>query len=335
MIRTDPLLGLVHHLTEAMERALVRSWSAFLGGPVFVKGAEVRAVTVDRLLEDIDRTLGVFSLEVTGEAQGAMLWILDFQQIRLILAKLMREAWSEAQEPSSLKPLELQALEGLALQGARAVLRTMAQQDGLEASVAGARVQFFHTDQRAGLSSLVPEGLPRVVRSHFEIFGHGSSSLITIWSAPLLASLDAWAAAKFPPEQRSAWTPRRNASLQAVVVEASATATRLIEEALTANGIAPKLSTGAGEAMQAIEAKVPDLVFCDAALQGQEALSLARWMRQRTPTKATPLIFCGADASKPEVLKALQAGASDFLIKPVTAGKISAVLKKHLPESSS
>ncbi|MGE4158267.1 MAG: PleD family two-component system response regulator [Planctomycetota bacterium] len=335
MLRTDALLGLVHHLTEAMERALVRSWSAFLGGPVFVKGAEVRAVTVDRLLEDIDRTLGVFSLEVTGQARGTLLWILDFQQVRLMLARLMRDSWSEAQDPSNLKPLELQALEGLALQGARAVLRTLAQQDNLEASVAGARVHFFHPDQRTSLSSLVPEGLPRVVRSHFEIFGHGSSSLITIWSAPLLASLNSWASTTFSPEQRATWMPRRNASLQAVVVDGSATSTRLVEEALTANGVAVKATTAAAEAMQLVETKVPDLVFCDAALQGQEALTLARWIRQRTPTKATPLIFCGADASKAEVLRALQAGASDFLIKPVTADKVSAILKKHLPESAS
>lgn len=333
MARTDPLLGIVHHLTGAMERALVRSWSAFLGGPVFVKGAEIRPVTLERLMEDVDRTLGVFVLEVTGEARGPLLWILDFQQIRLILSRLMRGTWSDAHDPSALKPLELQALEGLALQGGRALFRALTQLDGLEASVAGARVQFFHPDQRGSMSSLVPEGLPRVVRSHFEIFGQGSSTLISIWSAPLLSTLDHWVRTKFTPEQIAAWVPRLGASLTALVVDASASSTRQVEEALSSKGIQVRAVTAVPEAMQILEEKVPDLVCCDSALPGDEAYALARWMRQRPATKGTPLIFCSLDSSKTTILRAVQSGASDFLIKPLSPEKISVILRKHLPES--
>lgn len=75
---------------------------------------------------------------------------------------------------------------------------------------------------------------------------------------------------------------------------------------------------GDGEAgLERVREEPPSLVLLDIRLPGMDGYEVCRQMKQDTGTRSIPIIMLSAFRSRENVLEALEAGADDFLVKPV------------------
>ncbi len=90
-----------------------------------------------------------------------------------------------------------------------------------------------------------------------------------------------------------------------------------------------------GEAAKGkLEVQRYDLVLCDWNLPGLKGTELLQWMREQDALKNTPVIMLTANNKKEIIQEAIELGAADYVIKPVTADvlgkKVSAVLRASM-----
>jgi signal transduction histidine kinase len=84
------------------------------------------------------------------------------------------------------------------------------------------------------------------------------------------------------------------------------------------------------DGQQAIEKAgqfLPDLILLDMMMPEKDGLQACREIRDHTSTQTTPVVLLTARADEETKLKALQAGASDFLTKPFSGTELRVRLK--------
>jgi two-component system, chemotaxis family, chemotaxis protein CheY len=93
---------------------------------------------------------------------------------------------------------------------------------------------------------------------------------------------------------------------------------RLISGIVRQEGYRAEEAASAEEALEAIQAQVPSLIFLDLSLPEMSGLEALNWIRANEASKETPVVICSANKERPTVLKAIDAGANDYLCKPVS-----------------
>jgi CheY-like chemotaxis protein len=73
----------------------------------------------------------------------------------------------------------------------------------------------------------------------------------------------------------------------------------------------------AEEAEEALARAVPDLILMDLGLPGKDGYSLTRELRQRPATAEVPILAVTSFAMKGDEEKALEAGCTGYLAKPI------------------
>jgi CheY-like chemotaxis protein len=81
----------------------------------------------------------------------------------------------------------------------------------------------------------------------------------------------------------------------------------------------------AAAAFREIQSEPPDLVFTDWQMPGESGLDLIRFIRQRpeSPDPLLPVILLTANGDAEHVLRARNAGATDYLVKPFSLSRIA------------
>jgi two-component system chemotaxis response regulator CheY len=113
-----------------------------------------------------------------------------------------------------------------------------------------------------------------------------------------------------------------------LVADDSSTMRKIILRSLNAVGVTEITEAGDGdEAIKAFGEGEFDLVLTDWNMPGKSGLEVIQSIRQ-TNTKV-PIIMVTTEAEKSRVLEAIQAGVSDYLVKPFTADTLREKLAKH------
>lgn len=88
----------------------------------------------------------------------------------------------------------------------------------------------------------------------------------------------------------------------------------------------------------ALQDNKPNLIILDVMLPDMEGTEILRKLRQSQKTKSIPIIMATAKASEVEKIKALDAGADDYLTKPFSmmemVARVKAVLRRCSNENS-
>ena len=117
-------------------------------------------------------------------------------------------------------------------------------------------------------------------------------------------------------------------SKRVLVADDSSTMRKIILRSLSAVGVPAAVEASDGE--EAVSLFKPgdfDLVLTDWNMPGKNGLEVIREIRAQD--EKVPIIMVTTEAEKSRVLEAIQAGVSDYLVKPFTADMLKEKLEKH------
>ncbi|MBM7555816.1 response regulator [Halanaerobacter jeridensis] len=84
------------------------------------------------------------------------------------------------------------------------------------------------------------------------------------------------------------------------------------------------------DAIQQYKELEPDLVTMDITMPGMDGIEATKEIIDYDPDAR--IVVCSAMGQKPMVLEAIEAGAKDFIVKPIKPDKVKETLEKLLEE---
>lgn len=119
-------------------------------------------------------------------------------------------------------------------------------------------------------------------------------------------------------------------SIRVLVADDSSTMRKIIIRALSGLGINDVTEAENGEAAISLFPSAPfDLVLTDWNMPGKTGLEVIQAIR--ATNKETPIIMITTEAEKRRVVEAIQAGVSDYLVKPFEADDLRQKVERHCP----
>lgn len=116
-----------------------------------------------------------------------------------------------------------------------------------------------------------------------------------------------------------------------LVVDDAAFMRRLLSRMLHEMGLAVQEAPDGVAAMRLLQKEtLPALVVLDIMMPHMSGIELCRWMRMTPETQDIPVIICTAHHDRKTLERAIKAGATDIICKPVTMAAFSERLRKHL-----
>jgi len=117
-----------------------------------------------------------------------------------------------------------------------------------------------------------------------------------------------------------------------LVVDADPRSLRILEVALRKAGFAVATAADGAEALRKVQRSPPDLVLSELNLPGQDGVALCRTLRGDSRLGGVPVLLMNADRAQPAREAALQAGADDFLLKPLLIKELLARIRVLLSQ---
>lgn len=90
------------------------------------------------------------------------------------------------------------------------------------------------------------------------------------------------------------------------------------------------LATNGMQALEVCASEQPDLVLLDVMMPGMDGTEVCRRLKANEKTRDIPVIFVTSQTDASEETAGLQAGAVDFIAKPVNAAVVRARVQTHL-----
>ncbi|MBC8023424.1 MAG: response regulator [Burkholderiales bacterium] len=115
-----------------------------------------------------------------------------------------------------------------------------------------------------------------------------------------------------------------------LAVDDNAQNVRLLEQLLKSSGYEVVSALSGADALAKLEAAQPDLVLLDVVMPGMSGYEVCRAIRANPATALLPVVMVTALDPAEERVKGIEAGADDFLSKPINQAEILARVKSLL-----
>lgn len=115
-----------------------------------------------------------------------------------------------------------------------------------------------------------------------------------------------------------------------LVVDDEIGALTLIGIMLERGGFEVLKAKDADSALSVLHGENPDLIILDVMMPGTDGIELCRMIRDRNQTRDTPVLILSARGDAESVMRGMDAGANDYLPKPILHHDLVAKVKKML-----
>jgi adenylate cyclase len=109
-----------------------------------------------------------------------------------------------------------------------------------------------------------------------------------------------------------------------LVVDDTPVNLKLLADLLTAKGYSIVTAASGAEALEKINGAVPDIVLLDVMMPGMSGYDVCRKIRENPATAMLPVVMVTALDPGQERVKGIDAGADDFLSKPINQPELLA-----------
>ena len=118
-------------------------------------------------------------------------------------------------------------------------------------------------------------------------------------------------------------------NMDVLIVDDFATMRRILKNILRQIGFTNIYEADNGKnALNILKKQKFDLILCDWNMPEMSGLELLNEVRSDNELKDTPFVMVTAEAQKNNIIEAVQAGVSNYVVKPFTAETINGKLKK-------
>ena len=74
----------------------------------------------------------------------------------------------------------------------------------------------------------------------------------------------------------------------------------------------------------------PDVIICDLVMGEMHGFDVLRTLRANEQIKDTIIVMTSSKAYKPDIDRALELGATDYVVKPIQTDELKALIERHL-----
>jgi len=117
-----------------------------------------------------------------------------------------------------------------------------------------------------------------------------------------------------------------------LVVEDQASFREFLQLGLSKLGLKVVTALTGKIALTRAKEHTPDLILLDVMLPDMDGYEICRDLREEAETTLTPIIFVSAVSSEKHIQRAMAAGATDYMVKPLSMEDIKNLVEHYLGE---